>query len=46
MAAASFERALRIDPHDGPSRLFARRCAHYDVHAPTEWDGVHVMQSK
>jgi adenylate cyclase len=45
-ATVAFERALRINPEDGPSRLFAERCAYYGAHAPDAWDGVHVMHAK
>jgi adenylate cyclase len=42
-AAAAFERALSLDPTDGPSRTFLRRCAALRGQAPGEGDGVHTM---
>ena len=46
-AAAAFERALRIDPADGPSRTFLGRCAGYRADPPPpSWGGVHVMHVK
>jgi adenylate cyclase len=45
-AASAFDSALHIDPEDGPSKVFAARCADYSTDAPDEWDGVHVMRVK
>lgn len=46
-ALQNFEAALEIDPADGPSRVYARRCRHYLQNPPPEdWDGVFVMTSK
>lgn len=42
-----FAQALKIDPEDGPSKLYYARCKHYIEHPPPEdWDGVFVMQTK
>jgi len=42
-----FSRALKIDPEDGPSRVYLQRCDHYISNPPPEdWDGVFVMQTK
>ena len=45
-AQAAFQRALALQPADGPSQVFAARCAHYLQHQPERWDGVHVMHTK
>lgn len=46
-ALAAFERALELDPDDGPSRVYAERCRHYIAQPPAEdWDGVFVMTTK
>ncbi|MFP3958543.1 MAG: tetratricopeptide repeat protein [Spirochaetaceae bacterium] len=46
-ALACFERALEVDPADGPSRVYVERCRHYSENPPPEdWDGVFVMQTK
>ncbi len=42
-----FAAALKIDPDDGPSKVYYARCRHYiDNPPPEDWDGVFVMQSK
>lgn len=42
-----FAQALKIDPNDGPSKVYFARCKHYLTNPPPEdWDGVFVMQSK
>ena len=42
-----FTKALNIDPKDGPSKVYEKRCAHYIENPPPEdWDGVFVMQTK
>ena len=42
-----FGQALKIDPNDGPSKVYFARCKHYITNPPPEdWDGVFVMQSK
>jgi len=46
-AGKSFEQALRIDPEDGPSKVYLARCRHYVENPPPEdWDGVFVMTTK
>ncbi|MCK4540687.1 MAG: tetratricopeptide repeat protein [Spirochaetales bacterium] len=42
-----FVKALKIDPDDGPSKVYFARCKHYVENPPSEdWDGVFVMQTK
>jgi len=42
-----FSKALELDPKDGPSKVYVKRCAHYIENPPPEdWDGVFVMQTK
>lgn len=42
-----FDKALAIDPNDGPSRVYQQRCALYIATPPPEdWDGVFVMTTK
>ena len=42
-----FAQALKIDPEDGPSKVYYARCKHYvDNPPPEDWDGVFVMQTK
>ena len=46
-AAGAFHAALGVDSADGPSRVFAERCAHYaDAPPAGSWDGVYVMTTK
>lgn len=46
-AKKRFEEALRIDPKDGPSKVYLQRCLHYIENPPPEdWDGVFVMKTK
>jgi hypothetical protein len=46
-AYKSFSEALKIDPEDGPSKVYQLRCKHYIANPPPEdWDGVFVMQTK
>lgn len=45
-ALASFERALAIEPADGPAKTFATRCAENLQSPPAAWEGVHVMKTK
>jgi adenylate cyclase len=45
-AADALAEALAVDPHDGPCRTLAARCAFYSAHPPEGWQGVHVMTSK
>ncbi|MCK6605734.1 MAG: CHASE2 domain-containing protein [Ignavibacteriaceae bacterium] len=42
-----FNEALKIDPEDGPSLVYAERSAHYIVAPPEDdWDGVFKMTTK
>ena len=42
-----FEEALQVDPSDGPSKVYLKRCLHYIENPPPEdWDGVFVMKTK
>lgn len=42
-----FAAALKIDPNDGPSKVYFARCKHYMENPPPEdWDGVFIMTSK
>jgi adenylate cyclase len=45
-ARASFEKALRARPEDGPSRLLRDRCSHLMAQPPEDWNGVWVMTEK
>jgi adenylate cyclase len=40
-AIAAFHRAGRAHPHDGPTKLYLRRCHHHQRTPPSpDWDGV------
>ncbi len=42
-----FAEALKVDPDDGPSKVYYTRCKHYIENPPPEdWDGVFVMKTK
>lgn len=42
-----FTKALAIDPKDGPSKVYEKRCAIYiETPPPEDWDGVFVMLTK
>ena len=42
-----FSKALKIDPEDGPSKVYYVRCKHYIENPPAEdWDGVFEMKTK
>jgi tetratricopeptide (TPR) repeat protein len=46
-ARACFQDALRIDPDDGPSRVYVERCGDLLRNPPPkDWDGVYVMKTK
>ena len=46
-AQECFAKALKVDPEDGPSKLYDARCRVYLKNPPPEdWDGVFVMKSK
>jgi tetratricopeptide (TPR) repeat protein len=42
-----FSKALKVDPEDGPSKVYFARCKHYlQTPPPEDWDGVFVMKTK
>jgi tetratricopeptide (TPR) repeat protein len=42
-----FEKALKVDPNDGPSKLYLDRCQQYKLTPPPDdWDGVFTMTTK
>lgn len=42
-----FAQALKLNPEDGPSKVYYARCKHYvDNPPPEDWDGVFVMTTK
>ena len=42
-----FQQALKIDPMDGPSITYIRRCEAFLQNPPgKDWDGVFTMQTK
>lgn len=46
-AKAEFQKALEIEPEDGPTKVYIQRCDEYLEHPPGEdWDGVFVMKTK
>jgi tetratricopeptide (TPR) repeat protein len=46
-AVKAFEKALQIDPKDGPSELYLERSKKFkDVPPGPDWDGVFVMTTK
>jgi adenylate cyclase len=45
-ALATFERALEIDPGDGPTLAMLNRCRRLRMYPPTGWDGVFVATEK
>ena len=46
-AIKAFEMALKIDPDDGPSKLYLGRSKDYKENPPGEnWDGVFTMTTK
>jgi len=45
--AELFEKALEIDPDDGPSALYLQRCNEFRENPPAEdWDGIFTMRTK
>ena len=43
----AFSAALEIEPEDGPSQVFLKRCAELAEDPPeADWDGVFVMKHK
>jgi class 3 adenylate cyclase len=46
-AGAAFNHVLKLFPHDGPSQLYAYRCAQYLQQPPMDaWDGVFNITAK
>ncbi|MEQ9363631.1 MAG: tetratricopeptide repeat protein [Leptospirales bacterium] len=46
-ALDAFNKALDLDPHDGPTRVYIGRCETYLKEPPGEdWDGVFEMKTK
>jgi adenylate cyclase len=46
-AIRAFDMALKIDPNDGPSKLYLERATDYKKTPPPEdWDGVYTMTTK
>ena len=46
-AIKAFDMALKIDPADGPSKLYLDRSTNYRESPPADdWDGVFVMTTK
>ncbi|MBN1836996.1 MAG: tetratricopeptide repeat protein [Spirochaetales bacterium] len=46
-AKGCFAQALKLDPKDGPSIVYFKRCAEYVKSPPPEdWDGVIVRTTK
>jgi len=42
-----FAQALKVDPEDGPSKVYFARCKVYiESPPPEDWDGVFVMTTK
>ena len=46
-ALVCFGDALKIDPEDGPSKIYVKRCEELLQNPPPkDWDGVYVMKTK
>nr|WP_210416271.1 tetratricopeptide repeat protein [Leptospira idonii] len=46
-AKECFQKAVSLDPSDGPSKLYIERCDDYISEPPPEdWDGVYNMKTK
>lgn len=42
-----FKDALKLDPSDGPSKLYLERSNNYKINPPPDdWDGVFTMTTK
>ncbi|MCX8122769.1 MAG: tetratricopeptide repeat protein [Spirochaetes bacterium] len=42
-----FDKALKVDPNDGPSKLYLERSKQYKLTPPPDdWDGVFTMTTK
>ena len=46
-ALAHFEKALELEPSDGPTKLYISRCSELVKNPPPpDWDGVFTMTTK
>lgn len=46
-ALSYFSECLKIDPEDGPSKVYLERCKEYIQNPPpSDWDGVFEMKTK
>jgi hypothetical protein len=46
-AREAFGKALKVDPEDGPSKVYFARCKDLiESPPPEDWDGVFVMKTK
>ncbi len=46
-AIKKFEESVKLDPNDGPSKLYLERCRSFKkIPPPDDWDGVFTMTSK
>jgi adenylate cyclase len=46
-AISLFENALKINPEDGPSKVYIKRCKLFlETPPPDDWDGVFIMKTK
>ncbi|MBN2322346.1 MAG: tetratricopeptide repeat protein [Spirochaetes bacterium] len=46
-ALASFQKALELEPSDGPTKLYISRCEELCKNPPpADWDGVFTMTTK
>lgn len=46
-ALEKFQKALKIDPEDGPSTVYLSRCQIFITNPPSDdWDGVWTMTKK
>jgi Tfp pilus assembly protein PilF len=46
-AVKAFEMALKVDPNDGPSKEYLKRCNEFmEDPPPDDWDGVYIMKTK
>ena len=42
-----FDKALKVDPNDGPSKVYLERARQYKQTPPSDdWDGVFIMTTK
>jgi len=46
-ALVEFEKASEINPGDGPTQVYIKRCKEFiEVPPPKDWDGVYTMKTK